>query len=299
MKKFVFVPVLIVAPVVLLSLLSSILSPGFVSEYSDFNIREVVYGIPVDTAKGYLDYKVVQIEQEGIVRKELTFSNTPLDALKDLGYVITNTTRVISTAPIDHLYNGAFIKVKTLETVIAEVKSDIQFNRLVQGDYTLCERLTTETVEQEGVLGIMTSTVKRIYEDGNLIAEEVLSTSVDKEARPEIVVLEGPNDKPNVENQPNSYDCTYWTAYLKTLDLTDEEYQWLKFVMYCESGCNAASDKGYYKGLFQWDPCFWYKQYPDENIYDGRAQIQHTLEKIRAGAQTMWPSCNNSYLSKQ
>ena len=67
-----------------------------------------------------------------------------------------------------------------------------------------------------------------------------------------------------------------------------------------EYGCNAESDKDdFYKGLFQWSPCQWYSQFPTDNIFDGKAQIRRTLQKLRAGAdpEYMWPAVYKRYVA--
>jgi hypothetical protein len=71
--------------------------------------------------------------------------------------------------------------------------------------------------------------------------------------------------------------------------------------MYCESGCNAESDKhDVYKGLFQWHPKSWDAYYPKDNIYDGYAQIENTVDKIRRGVSlsAYWPACHKQYVQK-
>jgi hypothetical protein len=71
--------------------------------------------------------------------------------------------------------------------------------------------------------------------------------------------------------------------------------------MYCESGCNAESDKhDVYKGLFQWNPKSWNAYYPKDNIYDGYAQIENTIDKIRRGVSlsAYWPACYKQYVQK-
>ena len=153
---------------------------------------------------------------------------------------------------------------------------------------------------QQGVLGAMTQTIKKTYQGGDLVASEIMNKSVVKNPVKEIIILEGPNDSPDQVPQIG-YNCPYWESYIDN-DVTafDEEKQWLKFTMRWESGCNGESNKNsYYKGLFQWDPCLWYEQYPNDNIFDGKAQIKRTLEKLRAGArpQYMWPAVYKKYVA--
>jgi hypothetical protein len=257
------------------------------------NIRELTYNIDTKVEKAKFGYKIITISKEDDVRMYITKATTPIYALIDLEYPISNKNTVISTSPINNLTNGTYIKVKTSYTTIEDIKTEIPYATIVNGN-TLCERLSEQYVQQKGVMGIKTTTLKKVFEDSELVLKEVLNEEINTEPRTEIIVIKGPDDSPTDVPQ-RGYDCTYWQGFVDTIRASEDEKHWLKKIMYCESGCNAESNKGYYKGLFQWDPCYWYKQFPDDNIFDGVAQIQHTLEKYRAGGENMWPACNKNY----
>ncbi|HCC67975.1 TPA: hypothetical protein DEP90_02055, partial [Patescibacteria group bacterium] len=92
-----------------------------------------------------------------------------------------------------------------------------------------------------------------------------------------------------------------WYSVVDDGNYTIQEKKWLKLVMYCESGCNAESDKNpVYKGLFQWHPKYWNIFYPKDNIYDGYSQIENTVRKIRNGVNlyAYWPMCHKRYVTK-
>jgi hypothetical protein len=259
------------------------------------NIRELVYHIDTEAEKAKFNPKIVTVSKDDSVITHLTTATTPINALIDLDYSISNRNTVITTSPTYSLLNGSFIKIRTFYTSIEDIQTEIPYATIVKGD-TLCEKLSSQVVEQRGVLGVMTTTMKRVFEGSNVVLEEVLNQEVNSEPRAEILVIKGPDDSPKDVPQ-RGYNCDYWYAYVNSLSIPDSEKDWLKYIMKCESGCNAESNKGYYKGLFQWDPCYWYKQFPNDNIFDGAAQIKHTLEKFRAGGQNMWPACNNRYQS--
>jgi hypothetical protein len=146
----------------------------------------------------------------------------------------------------------------------------------------------------------MTQRIKKIYEGRDLLTQEVIDQNIVKAPRAEIIVIKGPNDSPSSVPQ-RGYDCVYWHSYVDNLNASQEEKQWLKFAMKLESGCNAESNSNqYYKGLLQWDPCLWYKQFPNENIFDGEAQIKRSLQKLRNGADPsrMWPNVYSRYVEK-
>jgi hypothetical protein len=255
-----------------------------------------IYGVTAQEATGDSRVKVVTVNYDGEVKNVLSRSQSPVTALIDSGYSVSNRNRIISTSPISQLYNNSYILVYTYRVTIDEILLGIPFQTVHKGS-VLCQSLAQEIVEQEGVLGAMTQRIKRTYRGDMLIAEEILDEDIVKEPRPEIIIIRGPDDTPSSVPQ-RGYDCDYWGSYIdNSINATTEEKQWLKFIMHCESGCNAENNRSFYKGLFQWHPCLWYKQYPNENIFNGEAQIKRTLQKLREGANPnrMWPACHRRY----
>lgn len=256
-----------------------------------------LYGVNSDEAKHGNHIKVVTVNYDGEIKTHLCRSYSPVTALIDLGYSVSNRNKITATCPISQLFNNSHILVETYRTTIDEVVIEIPYETIMKGN-VLCKKMSQEVTEQEGVLGLMTQKVRRIFRGNTLIAEEIIEENIEREARPHIVVIRGPEDLPDSVPQ-RGYNCPYWSSYIDTVAATEEEKQWLKFVMKWESGCNAESNKSFHKGLYQWDPCQWYKQYPNDNIFDGEAQIRRTLEKLRAGANPnqMWPNVHRKYKS--
>lgn len=254
------------------------------------------YGVSSQEALGDSSIKFVTVNYDGQIKKFFSRAQSPLTALIDSGYSVSNRNKIVSTSPISQLYDGTYIQVYTYRTTIDEILLEIPYETILNGEI-LCKSLAQEVVEQEGVLGVMSQKIKRIYKGDILVAEEIVDETIEREPRPEIVVIRGPQDLPDSVPQrgPN---CKYWGSYIdNNINATAEEKNWLKFIMQCESGCNAESNKSFYKGLFQWNPCLWYKQYPSDNIFDGEAQIQRTLQKLREGSNPnqMWPACHKRY----
>lgn len=269
------------------------------AKYKSNTLIHMVYGINSDVEKGRYTPKVVTVNYEGEIKEHISTASSPVLALLELGYPISTMKKVISTSPMNTLYNHSYIYVFSYRDTIDEVKLEIPYQRIVKGG-TLCERLSQKILQQEGVLGIMTQKVRRIYERGELVMEEILEKDITREPRAEIYIIKGPDDSPQ-EVPQIGYSCEYWFAYVDTLNASAEEKRWLKWTMKYESGCNAENNRHpYYKGLFQWDPCLWYQQYPNESIFDGRAQIKRTLEKLRGGANParMWPAVYKLYVAK-
>lgn len=269
------------------------------ARYKSNALIHMVYGVNSDVEKRRYTPKVVIVNYEGKIKKHISTASSPVFALLELGYPISTMKKVISTSPMNTLYNHSYIYVFSYRDTIDEVKLEIPYQRIVKGG-TLCERLSQKVLQQEGVLGIMTQKVRRIYERGELVMEEILDKDITREPRAEIYIIKGPDDSPK-EVPQIGYSCEYWFAYVDTLSASAEEKRWLKWTMKYESGCNAENNRHpYYKGLFQWDPCLWYQQYPSDSIFDGRAQIKRTLEKLRGGANParMWPAVYKLYVAK-
>lgn len=269
------------------------------ARYKSNALIHMVYGVNSDVEKRRYTPKVVTVNYEGKIKKHISTASSPVFALLELGYPISTMKKVISTSPMNTLYNHSYIYVFSYRDTIDEVKLEIPYQRIVKGG-TLCERLSQKVLQQEGVLGIMTQKVRRIYERGELVMEEILEKDITREPRAEIYIIKGPDDSPK-EVPQIGYSCEYWFAYVDTLNASVEEKRWLKWTMKYESGCNAENNKHpYYKGLFQWDPCLWYQQYPSDSIFDGRVQIKRTLEKLRGGANParMWPAVYKLYVAK-
>ena len=269
------------------------------ARYKSNTLIHMVYGIDADVEKGRYTPKVVVVNYEGEIKEHISTASSPVFALLELGYPISTMKKVVSTSPMNTLYNHSYIYVFSYRDTIDEVKLEIPYQRIVKGG-TLCEKLSQKVLQQEGVLGIMTQKVRRVYERGELVMEEILEKDITKEPRAEIYIIKGPDDSPK-EMPQIGYNCDYWFAYVDTIKASAEEKRWLKWTMKYESGCNAENNRHpYYKGLFQWDPCLWYQQYPNDSIFDGRAQIKRTLEKIRGGANParMWPAVYKLYVAK-
>ena len=265
----------------------------------DSNWTNLVFGVDSDQSVEELRTKYITVDNDGDIQHFLTTASTPIDALIENGYSVSNMNRVITTSPLNVLTNNAYIILQTYRTIIEDITISVPFERITQGT-TLCQNLSKKIVSQQGVLGIMTQTFRKTYEGGDLVASEIVEENLLKEPVKEIIILEGPDDNPNQVPQIG-YNCTYWESYVdNNVSASAEEKQWLKFTMKWESGCNAESNKhSYYKGLFQWDPCLWYEQFPNDNIFDGKKQIQRTLAKLRAGArpQYMWPAVYRKYVA--
>jgi len=236
--------------------------------------------------------KVITVRRGDSVFKIFTTLTDIQDILKQNDiYLESNDSVVLNTKyPVD----GTIISVIKTETFLVENDVDIPYVTQVIKTSELFEG-ERETL-QKGVLGLKTEKFLHYYEDGVLIKSELIEENVHSEPVSEIVKvgtswysLEGITIR--------GYNCPYWYSVVDSGPYSAEEKRWLKYIMYCESGCNAESNKSTYKGLFQWSPYWWRRQF-SENIFDGHAQLKHTIAKYRAGESTranQWPACHTKY----
>jgi len=243
------------------------------------------------------DVKGVYVKYGDEIEYALVNASSVDEALEKLGYEIGRENRIVTNSPEGILLNNSIIIVQTYRLVVQEGTFTIPFETITKGT-PLCARLATKILEQEGVVGEGLQEIELLYLEDELIEERITRKKVLKEAVPQIYSYSTNHTPTSVTNY--GANCNYWNTVVDTLSATDEEKRWLKFTMKGESGCNAESDRGYYKGLFQWNPCLWYSLYPNDNIFDGDIQIKRTLQKIREGAnpKNMWPGVYKMYVAQ-
>ena len=259
----------------------------------DGDIREALF-LP-DPLQEKVSYgpKLITIQRGDTAFNTLTTLSNVYDILRENSikldkndYVYLNTEYVI---------NGSVIKIVRTTNTIFEMLEEIPFEKEVIENPQLLKG--EEKVIQEGKSGVKKQVYFNTYEDNVLVKSELIDEIIMKKPVKEIKEIgTSMYSLNNIEKK--GYNCPFWYSVVDSGPYTQEEKDWLKFMMYCESGCNAESNKSNYKGLFQWSPYWWNKQF-DENIFDGYAQIKHTVEKYRAGEATrssQWPTCNAKYL---
>ncbi len=237
--------------------------------------------------------KLITVKRGNDTFRVLTTSTDILEVLKKNNVILGKDDSVYLNT--QYLINGSIVKIIKTKSVISQIIEDIPFKKETVKNDNILEG--TENILQSGENGTKKLVYLNTYEDGVLISSEFIEEVVLKKPVEEIreigaltYSLEG--------IEIRGYDCGYWYSVVDSGPYTDEEKSWLKFIMHCESGCNAEANKSRYKGLFQWNPYWWGKQF-DENIFDGHAQIKNTLAKYRAGESTranQWPKCHAKYL---
>lgn len=259
------------------------------------SLREYLFGVDQEKSKLTSFPKFIKVIRGDYERIYITNASNPQDALKQNGYIVSNDSKIFAYSN-DHLSGLSSVKIIRLKTEVEVRDIQIAFSTRVfeSWQYPLGEEITV----QEGIPGVLEQRVQFFYEDGELIKEDIQSETILREPTEEVIAV-GSSTYTLEGIIQRGYDCNFWYSVVDNGSYSAKEKEWLKFVMYCESGCNAESNKGFYKGLFQWSPTLWKKLY-SENIFDGYAQIQHTVEKLRSGADPskMWPACSKKYESK-
>jgi hypothetical protein len=264
------------------------------NEYSQYPYTDILGINDRRLEKSSYKVKLISIKRQNEVRKVLTNKIDIFEILNESGvHIEKNDTVLLNTR---YIVNGSIISIVRTETIITQEYEDIPFEtEYVKTDIYLKNE---QHIIQEGILGIRVRKYINHYEDGFLTRKHELEESIVKE--PVIQIIEvGTGEYSITEIVKRGYDCPYWYSVVDNGPYTQEEKRWLKYIMKCESGCNAEHNKSSYKGLFQWSSYWWNKQF-SENIFDGHAQIKNTLSKYRAGEatrQNQWPGCHSKYRS--
>lgn len=239
--------------------------------------------------------KLITIEKDHKIYTLLTKSTDIFQIFREADIILDSEDVV--TLSTQYLQDGSIISVVRTDRIVVLKFVNIPYKtETVQNSAYLKGE---KHIKQKGVNGVMKQRLMNTYENGYLVKSTLISEVVETPTVNEIVEL-GTSDYLLQDIEKRGYNCPFWNSVVDNGPYSDEEKKWLKFIMYCESGCNAESDKGTYKGLFQWSPYWWSKQF-SENIFDGYAQIKHTIEKYRAGEKTrasQWPACHARYVSQ-
>lgn len=260
------------------------------------NVAEIVFKFDTQEVKNVYDLNLVMVVINGTPKSVLTNRTDIYRLLEDLGVIINNNKKVVSTT--EDVKDGTVIRVITVGTVVEELNIDIPFRveEVNTKEIPYGERKTV----QNGVLGLQTKQIKKTYEDGKLVLEEILSDEITRKPVTQIVQVGVLRYSPDDLAVRYGYNCNHWYSVVDQGNYSEQEKQWLKFVMKCESGCNGESNKHpVYKGLFQWHPKYWDAYYSKDNIFDGYAQIRNTVHKIRQGVKlgSYWPACHKRYVA--
>ena len=215
--------------------------------------------------------KEIVLVNDGQERVVTTTAATAGDLLAEQGIALSETDRT-SLFLNQGLLNRMRLQVFRVQVSEIAETTPIAHERVETQDPNVLEG--EKTVTQPGVAGEQVTNIRVTVVDGVETAREILSTSVTREAVPELVTV---GTKPRPTNTPAA-DGLNWAALAK-----------------CESGgrVDAVSSNGLYHGLYQFSVSTWRSvggsglpsdASADEQTY--RAQLLYN----KAGAG-QWPHC--------
>jgi predicted ribosomally synthesized peptide with SipW-like signal peptide len=215
--------------------------------------------------------KEIVLVNDGQERVVTTTAATAGDLLAEQGIALSETDRT-SLFLNQGLLNRMRLQVFRVQVSEIAETTPIAHERVETEDPNVLEG--EKTVTQPGVAGEQVTNIRVTVVDGVETAREVLSTSVTREAVPELVTV---GTKPRPTNTPAA-DGLNWAALAK-----------------CESGgrVDAVSSNGLYHGLYQFSVSTWRSvggsglpsdASADEQTY--RAQLLYNKS-----GRSSWPHC--------
>ena len=215
--------------------------------------------------------KEIVLVNDGQERVVTTTAATAGDLLAEQGIALSETDRT-SLFLNQGLLNRMRLQVFRVQVSEIAETTPIAHERVETQDPNVLEG--EKTVTQPGVAGEQVTNIRVTVVDGVETAREILSTSVTREAVPELVTV---GTKPRPTNTPAA-DGLNWAALAK-----------------CESGgrVDAVSSNGLYHGLYQFSVSTWRSvggsglpsdASADEQTY--RAQLLYNKT-----GRSSWPHC--------
>jgi hypothetical protein len=262
---------LILVSIVLLGLMFS--SGSVYADYRPLNqqesILDIMYGHNSGLSFKDSSVKLVSIIENGLTTKYLTNALTVRDVLTENSIIISENDYTVPELD-SGLYNNEVIQVihrnYELETRI-EV---IPFTTIKQDNDRVL--FGTSEVKQKGVDGSREVKLRRIFEDGVLKEEEIISSKIVKAPVTEEV---------HIGTKPATIQsCSYWDKIVdeKVSPKNKTKNMWMKFIMRKETWCDSGQvtptktpGLAYY-GLYQFTPRM-YRARDGINIFDGEEQI--------------------------
>ena len=128
----------------------------------------------------------VHVRVDGGVIEVHTTSASVADVLKDAGITLGLLDRVEPALPV-RLTAPAEVRVVRVDRVVEQAEQRLPFHTVTKEDASL--QKGKEKVVQEGREGILVKTIEKIYEDGVLVSEQVVGSSVEQESEVRIVAV--------------------------------------------------------------------------------------------------------------
>lgn len=263
------------------------------TDVSHFQVTDLEQQIPDYLLQDDLKPKVITIIFNNDKVTHLTYAETIQECIYELDF--KDTTYEIKGNPSDNLMDGSRIYLSKITESTYEIEEAIEFT--IEYIENPALSIGVQNIQQQGSEGQLVRVYKEIYKDGDLDSEELISQEVFTEPINTIIevgtktVYVAPMEVLGAGNS-----CIEWSNYVDTLTSDQTERDWMKFIMYRESGCNAGNNSNsLYKGLFQYHPTT-YANLGGVNIWDGYEQVELTLMKYRSGGANQWYHNNQEFI---
>jgi uncharacterized protein YabE (DUF348 family) len=168
--------------------------------------------------------KPIQLTADGETKTVFTTGRTVESALQDLNITLGELDKV-TPALESPLSADASVKIVRVKKEIEEVNEPIAFETEKQNDASLPKG--KEKIVQEGKEGVLTRKKERVYEDGQLVAENVVGESVAQESVKKVVAVGTKNpvtvlssSSPDVDTVSKSGKSFSYKQILNNVNLT-------------------------------------------------------------------------------
>jgi len=128
----------------------------------------------------------VQLTADGKTETLYTVGKTVSEALDDLNVELGELDK-LTPAPDQAVSENLPIQIVRVEKVIENQTETLPFDTVRRSDPNLLKG--KEQVVSEGKEGVLSKTVEKVYEDGQLVAENVVDTKVEQESVDKVVAV--------------------------------------------------------------------------------------------------------------
>jgi uncharacterized protein YabE (DUF348 family)/3D (Asp-Asp-Asp) domain-containing protein len=130
--------------------------------------------------------KPIRLTADGETKTVFTTGKTVGSALQELNITIGELDKVMPPLEAD-ISDNAAVKIVRVRKEIEQVNEPIAYDTETKKDATLPKG--KEQIVQEGQEGVLTKTKEKVFEDGVLVAENVVNKSVARESVKKIVAV--------------------------------------------------------------------------------------------------------------
>ncbi|MCC7289966.1 G5 domain-containing protein [bacterium] len=232
--------------------------------------------------------KTITVRGLDFEQTHLVYSDSAKDILSEVKYSLDGDDEILP-GPNEYIpHNGKIVIVKVHSEVFVQVEM-VPFSVKRVEDEKMDKGQSI--VEVEGQNGVLEKTIRVLYKDEVAYRSEVTAVKIVIAPITKVVRF---GTKP-----VTVHSCAYWNKVINEIAPRSEQPEknaWMRYVMYCESGCNSGNDKSSYYGLYQFTKSTYFA-YGGTNIWDGHEQIEivSKMYDLPGNAAHHWPACNKAF----